>query len=384
MERSDVPTTTASRVLFALIAGVLIAVAYTVFFSDDRTSMLFIGDLPGFYGLGRIVLEGHGDHLYDFEYQREAQNRFWPILNQTFFPTMYPPIVGLIVALVAWIPPLPLRVLLIFVEVSVLLLALRALARDRRVERFTLILFSIPILISLAGVQNTAISIGLISLARRLLARNQFLIAGLVAGALFYKPQVGLVICVVMAVGAGIVFSSGVLFSLLLQYVAGLFVYKGEWLLPWIEKIKSFSSLRASLDGPKMTSFFGHLAVDGVLGISQQSWELLGFGGVLIGILVYSLQSRTTSGGSERALGFLLGSFPVFVPQTMFYDLGISIFWVFANTSLATRAEIVRSVAVVLTVNICVMCSSADLSLMPIGALSVALLASRVFLCRGS
>lgn len=384
MGKGGVGTTTSSRVLCALLVGVLLGIAYTVIWSDDRTSMLFIGDLPGFYGLGRIVLEGHGDHLYDFEYQREAQNRFWPILNQTFFPTMYPPIVGLVVALVAWIPPLPLRLLCVVLEVWILIAALRALAKDHRIERFSLILFSLPILISLAGVQNTAISVGLLTLARRLLAQNRLLVAGLVAGALCYKPQVGLCISLAMAVGAGLVFSLGVALSLALQYVAGYVVYGGEWLLPWIEKIKSFSPLRTSLDGPKMTSLVGHLPLDGILGISQQRWELVGCIGFMLVVVACFFKARTSWKRSDEALGLLLTSFPVFVPQTMFYDLGIAIFWLFAHVSLKSRRDLVRSVALVLILNICVTFCSPGLSLVPIGALLVALFASRVFACRAS
>ena len=91
MERS-------TRVFLSLCIAAGLALGYTILFGSNRAGMVFIGDLPGFFGIGRIVLEGHGERLYDFSLQREIQNAYWPSLAGTFLPTMYPPFFAAFIA----------------------------------------------------------------------------------------------------------------------------------------------------------------------------------------------------------------------------------------------------------------------------------------------
>lgn len=367
------------RVVLALSISVLIAVVYTIFFVEDKTSMLFIGDLPGFYGLGRLVLEGHGTHLYDLEYQREVQNRFWPALGQEVFPTMYPPVVALVMAMIAWIPPVPLRWLIVGFECALLVFCVRVCAKDKWIERWGLILFSMPVLISVVGVQNTTISIFLIVLMQNLLGKRRPFLAGCAAGFLFYKPQVGVIVGTIAAIGGGGGFLAGLIISLLFQYGAGYLVCGGEWLLPWIERMRSFSTIRASLDGFQMTGLAEHLPLDGALGLSRQVW-----GGTVCGLwlgcfVAGVFRQRVVRAPWGGLLWLLLVTFPVFVPQTMFYDLGISIFWLCVTADLSLRGALVRMIGVIVLVNVCFLFRTPTVSLVPVGALVIAITGLLVF-----
>jgi len=358
----------------ALSVAVVLAVVCTALTGEDKSSMLFVGDLPGFYGLGRLVLEGHGDHLYDLEYQREVQNRYWPILGQAVFPTMYPPIVALAMATVAWIPPVPLRFLLGVLEIALLIFSLRRCAIDQRVERWGILFFAAPIFISVVGIQNTAFSIALTVLLRALLQSGRMFGTGMLAGLLFYKPQIGVIVGTFVAMGKGYAFLAGLVVSLLLQYAAGVLVCKGDWLVPWVERITSFSPLRSHLDGYQMTGVIGHLPLEGVLGLPLQTWELAVCTLYMGVFLVASWWLRHSIERWNQLFTLLLITFPVFVPQTMFYDLGISIFWLVVTANLSSRRMIWRAIEAVVLVDVCFLFRSHTFSLIPLGALLVAAL----------
>lgn len=359
------------RVVVALTIAVLVAVVCTVL-TGEANSMLFVGDLPGFYGLGRLVLEGHGDHLYDLNYQREVQNRYWPILNQGVFPTMYPPIVALAMAAVAWIPPIPLRFVLAGLEIGLLVFSLRRCTINQQIERWGLLFFAAPILVSVVGIQNTTFSIALTVILRELLRNGRVFISGVVTGLLFYKPQIGVVVGTFVAISAGSHFFAGLVVSLALQYAAGIFVCKGEWLMPWIERIAVFSPIRSQLDGYQMTGVIGHLPLDGVFGVSLQMWEL-GVFSICMGLfLVASWVLRKKAERWNQLFTCLLITFPVFVPQTMFYDLGLAVFWLVVTADLSSRRVLWGVIGIVALLNLCFMFRSPELSLVPVAAMLVA------------
>lgn len=360
------------QVVIALTISVLVAVAYTALTGED-SSMLFVGDLPGFYGLGRLVLEGHGDHLYDLNYQREVQNRFWPVLDQSVFPTMYPPIVALVMAAVAWIPPIPLRFILAGLEVALLIFSLQRCARDYRLERWGLLFFSAPILISVVGIQNTTFSIALVVIMREFLQKGGGFISGIVTGLLFYKPQIGFIVGTFVAVGAGYQFFAGLIVALGLHYMAGLLVCQGEWVIPWIERIAEFSSVRRQLDGYQMTGVVGYLPIDGVFGVSLQMWEL-GVCSIYMGLFVLaSWLLRKQPEKWNQVFIVLMITFPVFVPQTMFYDLGLSLFWLVVTAELSSRRALWSVIGLVALLDLCFIFRGPEVSLIPVGAMLVAI-----------
>jgi hypothetical protein len=287
---------------------------------------------------------------------------------------MYPPIVALAMATVAWIPPVPLRFLLGVLEIALLIFSLRRCAIDQRVERWGILFFAAPIFISVVGIQNTAFSIALTVLLRALLQSGRMFGTGMLAGLLFYKPQIGVIVGTFVAMGKGYAFLAGLVVSLLLQYAAGVLVCKGDWLVPWVERITSFSPLRSHLDGYQMTGVIGHLPLEGVLGLPLQTWELAVCTLYMGVFLVASWWLRHSIERWNQLFTLLLITFPVFVPQTMFYDLGISIFWLVVTANLSSRRMIWRAIEAVVLVDVCFLFRSHTFSLIPLGALLVAAL----------
>ncbi len=376
--------TTSKRVLVALLIASTIALIAFPFVNTNPAAMLLVGDLPGFYSLGRIILNGHGERLYDFEYQRAIQNTYWPQLNGTMFPTMYPPVVAVGMAMIAWLPPNVVRALIALTLVSILALLSRRYCKDLRVERFTLILFSLPICISIIGPQNTILSILLITTCRQLLLSQRELLAGVCAGLLFYKPQVGIPFTLVTAIGTGPKFSFGCFLAIAAEYLIGYWAYGGEWLLPWIEKIQSYATLRFSLDGHQFTPLTRGFAPFLMSGPYARLWEIGAFGIVSILFARALFTYKTAPLQRDRILALFLVTFPVFVPQTNFYDLGIAIFVLCTSINLSSKRALFAAIALTILVNACVLIRQPSFSLIPIAALAVALFYVRNRSCRAS
>jgi hypothetical protein len=368
------------RVFIALCIGTLIAIGYSISCNEGPASLLVIGDLPGFYGLGRIVLEGKGPELFNIELQREIQNRFWPAMSGTVLFTLYPPFVAGVMALVAWMPPRILQILFAAASIALLAWSVREEAKDRRLERLSLILFSLPVLLGVVGIQNTALSIALIVATRKLLRDNRDLAAGMVAGALLYKPHVGLLFVALAAVSARINFLRGVVLVALLEYVVGVMIVREEWLGRWMTEVRSFSAARSGVDGYQMTSILNALGSP-----AAPVWEVACLLGCFAFLSIASYIKRHEPRAVSRIVDLFLVSFPLFVPQTMFYDLGISIFILFTRIPLTTSGSLRVSVFAVLALNTCVWFREAPLTLVPLAALLVAshaLIVARVSLRR--
>ncbi len=356
------------RILCYIVIGLILSLTYCFCFEDNRNSVLFIGDLPGFYSQGRIVLEGAGHRLYDIEYQRVIQNTFWPGLEGGVLPTMYPPIVGLVMASVAWLPPLVVRVLLTSTSFVLLIVLVKTCAPDRRVERFTLLLTAMPIFLGLVGTQNTVISITLLVLCRHYLTQERPILAGIFAGLLFYKPQLGLLFAAVFLPLSGILFFAAMVCVVCLQYLIGVWVYGGEWFVPWVHTIRAFADIRMYLDGFQMTSAT-HVVYSYLFeAAAAKAWEI-GTCALIVGYFALSSLRRRGSVSHQRALVTrFLTVFPLFTPQIMFYELGIPLFFLFSAATLEHRKQIVMGTATVVIINICVLVRSDTLSLVPLAS----------------
>jgi hypothetical protein len=376
--------TTSKRVLLALLIATALALIAFPFVNTNPTAMLLVGDLPGFYSLGRIVLAGHGERLYDFEYQQAIQNTYWPQLNGTMFPTMYPPVVAVAMAIIAWLPPTVVRIILALTLTIILSILIRRYSKDLIVERFTLVLFSLPICISIVGPQNTILSILLIMTSRQLLLSQRDLLAGFCAGLLFYKPQVGIPFLLVTATGTGATFVVGAILAGVAEYLIGYWAYGGDWLLPWIEKIQSYSALRFSLDGYQFTPLTRGIAPFLLLGPYARLWEI-GVFAVACSFFAASLfKHRTEVLKRDHILALFLVTFPVFVPQTNFYDLGIAIFILLTSINLSSRRILLETISLIVLVNLCVSIRQPSISLVPIAAVAVALFYLRNRTCSAS
>src|SRR5512134_1075079 len=155
-------------------------------------------DYPAFYGAGRIIAEGDGRGLYSSERQVTAQKDLFPSHETLFMPFPYPAFVA-----VAYSPLALLSFRLSYfihtmIMVAALLLTLRTLRPMSKVAAgqsffvFALLILYYPLLKSIIGGQNTAITLLLVTLLWRTAVDGRDILAGLWLGLLLFKPQYGL------------------------------------------------------------------------------------------------------------------------------------------------------------------------------------------------
>jgi hypothetical protein len=367
----------AKRILAALLIGLGLALIASTYVNDDPGAILNLGDLPGFYGLGRIVVEGRGALLYDFALQRDIQNHFWPQLAGSSFPTMYPPVVGLVMAPLSLLPPPAVHGILAATSFFLLCALVRWQSPDRQIERFGLILFSVPTLVSIVAPQTTILSLLFITACRHFLLSAKNFGAGVCAGLLLYKPQIGVPFILIAGAGGGATFYAGTFLSALGLYSIGVFVVGGEWVLPWVEKIQEFSVLRRSVEAFQFTAITGgvapYLFTGSWAGATQIVVAMLGL--ALCAVMTWRQRSQFTA--RDSAITLFLTTYAAFVPQTIFYDLAIPLFALFTSISLSNKRALYQSILVAVLVNACTFIRSPSLSLVPVAALIIALFSVR-------
>lgn len=364
--------TKAKRVLAAMLVGICLSLLIFPFVNHDPGAMPRLGDLPGFYGLGRIVLQGEGQRLYDFNLQREVQNTFWPNLVGDLFPTMYPPVVAAVMAPLSALPPTLLHILLASLSLVTLCYLVRWQAQDFPVERLSLILFSVPTFITIVAPQTTIFSLLCIVACRHFLCKSRPFAAGLCAGLLLYKPQIGLPFALITSAGSGPLFLYGLILAAAAEYVVGAIAFGGEWLIPWTIQIIDFSKLRLSLDQFQFTAITGGVAPLLLTGEFARRAQLVIAGALLVTFCAFSWRRREQPTPRDNLIALFLVSSPVFLPQTNFYDLAIALFTLLISAPLASKRFLNEMIVAVLLVNLCIAIRSPQLSLVPIAALIVA------------
>ena len=152
------------------------------------------GDYRAFYAAGEIVADGDIANLYSLQTQFDHQKKLL-LEPKEFLAFAYPPHFALLYAALA---ELPFR--LSYIVHTVLMAAALALA-CRLIQRiypevitdpvlfFFLALTAYPILRSVFGGQNTALSLLLIVLCWFCVLRNRHYQAGVYLGLLLFKPQ---------------------------------------------------------------------------------------------------------------------------------------------------------------------------------------------------
>jgi hypothetical protein len=162
---------------------------------------------------GTFVRDGRADALYDLNAVRDAQfqiasragleQKFGPYWNPPFYAWMFAPFAGMPYreALLYWV----------LLNVTAVLCAMLLLRRMFPVEtdwRTTmliplLILVSMPFIQAISHGQNTFMSLLLVAMIATAWRERRALSAGIACGLLMYKPQLALVLAIVMSLDLG-------------------------------------------------------------------------------------------------------------------------------------------------------------------------------------
>jgi hypothetical protein len=163
----------------------------------DRRGTPLGADFSMFYVAGRVVLEGHADHLYDQAFHQQRLHSLFPGIDPQFcLPYRYPPFVAW---LMAPLSALPYHVsFLIFLALS---LAAAGVACAVLTRQFATLqgTWQRPLLLgflgwpvlweTLMGGQASTLGLAILSVAVVLLARGRYAWAGAVFALAAYKPN---------------------------------------------------------------------------------------------------------------------------------------------------------------------------------------------------
>jgi len=230
----------------------------------DKNGDAVGGDFIAFYTAGRLINEGQGGRLYDLQLQQVTQRRIldrpdYVGLNSYVNP---PALAALLVPLarLAYLPAYLLYTLLLlcaFLGAMYLLRPHLAALHDYWFVVVALSLMFYPVVVTITGGQNAPITLLLIAAAYTALRRGRAVAAGLALGLLCYKPQMALLLCLLLlfrgqfrcvltagAVGVG-------------HYLVGAVVCGVRWPLEMLAALRTYWPIEDYFNGANSISLLG-------------------------------------------------------------------------------------------------------------------------------
>ncbi|HEX9854807.1 MAG TPA: glycosyltransferase family 87 protein [Acidimicrobiia bacterium] len=360
--------------LQAYSLGVVAALAVGLVFvsfgaaGDDRPDADVGEDYPAFYGAGRIAADGDWDELWSFDRQVEAQASLQGEEHAgeaRFFA--YPPQVALLYRPLAELPypaSYAIHSLLMgaFLAAAVILARpMVPLLQGRVVPALAASLTFWPMLKSVTGGSNTALTALLVVAAWRLAHDDRDGAAGLVLSLLLFKPQFAIPLTGLFLLARRWRIVAGVAAGSALFYGLGALLVGPGWVGDWLRVASDFGRLDAEVNGFSAVSFVGFfenalgvgapaaIAIGGGLAAATAlglSWLWLRSRGrpldVLLaismpGMVLLSLHAMSHDGAvvlvtlavmaahlGRRALPFLAAIWVVSVSQTWISSIGFS------------------------------------------------------------
>ena len=322
----------------ALLAAVVLPLFVAVLTTDGSSMVTgrLGGDLPAFYGAGRIVEQGQIDQLYDWQTQAEAEKGLFGDREDVFQVFAYPPFVAHAYSPLARLPyssAYAVHTALMMAAVAATILVLRRVLP--RVDRWPLESFAVavsfyPLYRAVTGGQNSAVSLLILAGIYWALSVERHVLAGLIGGLLLYKPQLALPVIGLLAlknwrtIGGVAVTATG-------YWLWGAGLGGRSWMSWWIENIEAFNSQDQEVNGARSINLVGF--AERFLGTGSVAAYTVG-GLLAAGLtvaLMYVWWSRKVPLDLQMAAmvcGMLL------VPlHVMFYDAGLLVlpFAVLAN-----------------------------------------------------
>ncbi len=330
----------------------IVAALFAVMYSDlDNTSSLKSGDFAGFYAPAVIAANGQWDRLYDAALQRDLENSAWPNFSNQYYMSVYPPFVAVLLKPLGHLSPENARLIFFIISLAAYTLTILILASFNRFIRknllfsFSSLLLAGPLFAGVLGGQNTAISMLLLTASawciRRSIRRSSLMweyISGALLGIWMIKPQFGC-LAVALLLFAGFYRSFiGALTTATGLFFLGYFYAGLQPYFDWIDALFAFSPMNYSANLHEQSSLIGfakalslsikdstHLSFTSLLVASLLSFCLV----IVVVVKMRHARQALSKYVRLRAVSnsfFSMGALiPLISPQTLFYDLGISI-----------------------------------------------------------
>jgi hypothetical protein len=316
--------------------GVLIAVAiiFVLIMTSDLAPTAetgFVGgDYRAFYAAGEIIANGEIDQLYTTTRQSHYQRQLFD--DRTIVvPFAYPPHFALIYAPLSQLPFRTSYAIHSLVMAAALALACFLIQRiyPALIKTpdllFFLALTSYPILRSVFGGQNTALSILLIVLCWYKVLHNRHYQAGIFLGLLFFKPQFAVPLAGLFLLSGRwrVWVSAGATAAVLFAFNTALM--GPGWFADWFEFVRTFSRFDVQVNFGQLVSWLGFS--QSLFGEDSRLAVALGWG--LSAVTILGISWIWFAGGRKADFGAQLGLASVCIllipPHTLFYDAGIAL-----------------------------------------------------------
>lgn len=330
MASMQLTDTSIRRLTLALGLGLVLGLSAFLAAGERTGSSWLRGDFPAFYAAAEIVWSGQGAALYDHALQREIENRHWPEFDGSFYAFAYPPFFALLLSPLAALPPLTAKALstaFLFAAVVGAMLLMRPFAplfRQQTSFALLYLLTLVPLEISIFGAQNTALSILCLALSERGRESGRHWMTGMGAALLLYKPQLGVPLFLyLLARGQRAELRAWGVTALAL-YLLGIPVLGASWPLVWAEAATAFGGFNFAINDHNMITLAGL--------IYWLSGQLTGEGahGLPLAYGLSTLLLLTTAflvRRDARQYALVPSLILLVSPQTLFYDLGIAVFF---------------------------------------------------------
>jgi len=324
------------RLLVASLAG--IAIGFVVLLATSQGLRTIRGgriggDLPAFYGAGRIVRGGETPRLYDAEMQEAAQRDLLPgISGRVAFA--YPPYVALAYVPLTWLPFKTAYAVHALVMALCLLAALAVLrpvlpaVRAELVPLFAASLLFYPIFRAVLGGQNTPLSLLCAAGAAAALARRRDGLAGVCAGAWLFKPQYAVAVAAMLLVGRidRRRFLVGFAAVALGYYAVGWILAGWDWPLWWLRHAREFTVADYAVDRGNGISL---AEIAGEYGLTPLGWVAAA---ATAGFALWIVRRSRMHPVSAIALATLTAV--LIAPHSLYYDGGLAALALIAAGSL--------------------------------------------------
>ena len=225
----------------AILVG--LALGFSIFMLTSRgvTTLLggrMGGDFPAFYAAGRIAASDHPERLYDPATQREAQRDLIPGEPGAWIPFAYPPYVATLYRPLAALPfraayLLHTLIMAAFCVAAVRLLLTNTESTNRWLFYAAIAMTFYPMLRAILGGQNTAFSFFCSAATIAALRRQRPLEAGVWLGAWLFKPQLALMVTLMLVVAGHRRVLAGLAVATCALYAAGAMLGGPGWPVWW-------------------------------------------------------------------------------------------------------------------------------------------------------
>lgn len=335
----------------SLLAAIVVAFIIAVLSGNGASTLTgrLGGDYAAFYGAGRIVAEGESGELYNWNRQLDAQKGLFPGEDKSFLPFMNPPYVALAYVPLSLLPYRFSYVIYTLLLVGALLMTLHLVRpMNAQIDRhylfaFTLLLFFYPVLRSVLGGQNTALTLLLVACSWRSVEDRREFRAGFFLGLLLFKPHFALpLIGVYFLSGRWRVAIASAITALFL-YVIGVLMQGPRWVTIWFEYAKWAIQPPMGFEADKAISWAGFF--NGLLGTDSTFALILGWTmvlGTIVGISwIWFVGGRRSDLTAQ--IGIAVPCLLLIPPHVYYYDAGLLFFTyaVLITKNLKRQAELV-------------------------------------------